>query len=130
VDYWRFRPAAPRGVADRRCNVLKIEDAMTKDVFTLTSPDGQTTELPVRKGTTGPDVIDIGQLFAERGVFTYDPGFFSTGSCDSKITYINGKEGVLMYRGYRVEQLAEYSSFIEVAYLLLYGELPTANELS
>ena len=102
---------------------------MTREVFTLTSPDGKTMELPLRKGTTGPDVIEIGRLYAEQGVFTYDPGFVSTGSCDSKITYIDGNEGVLMYRGYPVEQLAEKSNFIEVAYLLLYGELPTAEKL-
>lgn len=87
-------------------------------------------ELPVRKGTTGPDVIEIGRLYTEQGVFTYDPGFVSTGSCDSDITFIDGKEGVLMYRGYPVEQLAKHSSFVEVAYLLLYGELPSADELA
>jgi len=103
---------------------------MTKQVFTLTSPDGKTMELPVRKGTTGPDVIEIGRLYTEQGVFTYDPGFVSTGSCDSDITFIDGKEGVLMYRGYPVEQLAKHSSFVEVAYLLLYGELPSADELA
>ena len=92
---------------------------MTKDVYTLTSPDGKSMELPVRKGTVGPDVIEIGRLFAEQGVFTYDPGFVSTGSCDSDITFIDGQEGVLMYRGYPVEQLAKHSNFIEVAYLLL-----------
>ena len=102
---------------------------MSKDAYTLTSPDGKTMELPIRSGTTGPDVIEIGRLFAEQGVFTYDPGFVSTGSCDSKITYIDGQEGVLMYRGYPVEQLAKHSNFIEVAYLLLYGELPQAEEL-
>jgi citrate synthase len=102
---------------------------MTKEVFTLTSPDGKSMELPVRKGTTGPDVVEIGRLYAEQGVFTYDPGFVSTGSCDSEITYIDGEGGVLMYRGYPVEQLAAKSNFIEVAYLLLYGELPTADEL-
>ena len=102
---------------------------MSKDAYTLTSPDGKTMELPIRSGTTGPDVIEIGRLFAEQGVFTYDPGFVSTGSCDSKITYIDGHEGVLMYRGYPVEQLAKHSNFIEVAYLLLYGELPQADEL-
>ena len=63
---------------------------MDKEVFTLTSPDGKTMELPVRKGTTGPDVIEIGRLYAEQGVFTYDPGFVSTGSCDSDITFIDG----------------------------------------
>jgi len=107
-----------------------IEDAMSKNVYTLTSPDGKTTELPVRSGTVGPDVIEIGRLFAEQGVFTYDPGFVSTGSCDSDITYIDGQEGVLMYRGYPVEQLARDSNFMEVSYLLLYGELPTADEMS
>jgi len=102
---------------------------MSKDAYTLTSPDGKTIELPVRKGTLGPDVVDIGRLYAEQGVFTYDPGFVSTGSCDSDITFIDGQEGVLLYRGYPVEQLAKNSSFIEVAYLLLYGELPTSVEL-
>lgn len=102
---------------------------MTNDVYKLTSPDGKTTDLPVRQGSVGPDVIDIGNLYANQGVFTYDPGFVSTGSCDSDITFIDGGEGILMYRGYPVEQLAKHSSFIEVAYLLLYGELPTADEL-
>ena len=87
-------------------------------------------EFPLRKGTTGPDVIEIGRLFSEKGIFTYDPGFVSTGSCESAITYIDGSEGVLMYRGYPVEQLAAQSNFIEVAYLLLYGELPTTDELA
>lgn len=103
---------------------------MSKDVYTLTSPDGKTLELPVRKGTVGPDVVEISRLFAEQGVFTYDPGFVSTGSCESDITFIDGQEGVLMYRGYPVEQLAKHSNFIEVAYLLLYGELPTTDELA
>ncbi len=103
---------------------------MSKDAYTLTSPAGQTTELPVRKGTLGPDVVDIGKLYQEQGVFTYDPGFVSTGSCDSDITFIDGDKGLLMYRGYPVEQLAAHSSFIEVAYLLLYGELPTADQLA
>ncbi|HWM26983.1 MAG TPA: citrate synthase, partial [Woeseiaceae bacterium] len=104
---------------------------MTKDSYTLTNPDGTTSmELPVRTGTIGPDVIDIGRLYREQGVFTYDPGFVATGSCESAITYIDGDEGVLLYRGYPVMQLAEQSSFIEVAYLLLYGELPKAGELA
>ena len=103
---------------------------MSKDAYTLESPDGNRLELPVHKGTVGPDVVDIGRLYAEQGVFTFDPGFVSTGSCDSKITYIDGDEGVLMYRGYPVEQLAAHSNFIEVAYLLLQGDLPTADELT
>ena len=103
---------------------------MTKDAYTLTNPDGsRSLDLPVHKGTMGPDVVDISQLYQEQGVFTYDPGFGATGSCDSKITFIDGKEGVLLYRGYPVEQLAEHSNFLEVAYLLLYGELPARKEL-
>ena len=102
---------------------------MSQDAYRLISPDGKELELPAHKGTTGPDVIDIGRLYKEHGVFTYDPGFVATGSCKSDITFIDGNEGVLMYRGYPVEQLAEKSNFIEVAYLLLYGELPTADEL-
>ena len=103
---------------------------MSNDAYTLISPDGSSkVELPVRKGTLGPDVVDIGSLYKQQRVFTYDPGFVATGSCDSEITFIDGEEGVLLYRGYPVEQLAEKSNFIEVAYLLLYGELPTADEL-
>jgi len=102
---------------------------MTKESFRLTSPGGTETELPVRSGTVGPDVIDIGKLYKGQGVFTYDPGFVATGSCESDITYIDGEQGILMYRGYPVEQLAAHSSFIEVSYLLLHGELPTTDEL-
>jgi citrate synthase len=103
---------------------------MTKDVYTLISPDGTKTEHPVRKGTLGPDVMDISRLYAEQGIFTYDPGFVSTGSCDSDITFIDGDKGILLYRGYPVEELAKNSNFVEVAYLLLYGELPTADQLA
>ena len=102
---------------------------MSQDAYVLRSPDGSEMELPVRSGTTGPDVIDIATLYREQGVFTYDPGFVSTGSCESDITYIDGEEGILMYRGYPVEQLAKHSSFMEVCYLLLHGELPTQDEL-
>ena len=102
---------------------------MTEEAFRLINPDGRELELPVHKGTTGPDVIDIGRLYREQGVFTYDPGFVATGSCKSDITFIDGEKGILMYRGYPVGQLAENSSFIEVCYLLLNGELPTADEL-
>ena len=103
---------------------------MTDEAYRLISPDGRELELPVHKGTTGPDVIDIGRIYREQGVFTYDPGFVATGSCKSDITFIDGEKGILMYRGYPVEQLAEHSSFIEVCYLLLNGELPTADELA
>ncbi len=102
---------------------------MTKDAFRLIGTDGTETLLPVRKGSVGPDVIDIGKLYKEQGVFTYDPGFVATGSCESDITYIDGEQGILMYRGYPVEQLAENSNFLEVAYLLLHGDLPTTTAL-
>ena len=102
---------------------------MNKEKYYLKSPNGLETDLPVRKGTIGPDVIDISKLHQDQGVLTYDPGFVSTGSCESDITFIDGEKGVLMYRGYPVEQLAKHSSFIEVSYLLLYGELPTASQL-
>src|SRR5210317_936610 len=102
---------------------------MSQDAYRLISPAGKELELPVRTGTTGPDVIDIGSLYKQHGVFTYDPGFVATGSCESDITYIDGEKGVLMYRGYPVEQLAKHSSFIEVCYLLLNGELPSKDEL-
>ncbi len=83
-----------------------------------------TYELPVIKGTLGPDVIDISKLYAEGKVFTFDPGFTSTAACESKITYIDGDEGVLLHRGYPIDQLAENGDFIETCYLLYYGELP------
>src|SRR5450432_597442 len=81
------------------------------------------------EGTIGPSVMDIGKLYAQAGIFTYDPGYTSTGSCESQITYIDGDEGVLLYRGYPIDQLAEQSSFLEVCYLLLHGELPNKKEL-
>jgi citrate synthase len=103
---------------------------MSKKSFSLRdSQSGETIELPAQTGTVGPDVFDIRSLYGKTGAFTYDPGFASTASCESRITYIDGEKGLLMYRGYPVEQLAEKSSFLEVCYLLLYGELPTADEL-
>ena len=91
--------------------------------------DGKSYDLPIHSPTVGPDVIDIRKLFAQANVFTYDPGFTSTAACDSKITFIDGDEGVLLHRGYPIDQLAAKSHFLEVAYLLLYGSLPTATEL-
>ncbi|WP_342152589.1 citrate synthase [Methylorubrum sp. SB2] len=85
-------------------------------------------ELPVKSGTIGPDVVDIGKLYAQTGKFTFDPGFTSTASCESKITYIDGDEGVLLYRGYPIEQLAENGDFLETAYLMLFGELPSSAQ--
>ncbi len=88
---------------------------------------GQAIELPVYSGSLGPDVVDIQSLTAN-GLFTYDPGFVSTASCESKITFIDGGKGVLLHRGYPIEQLAEHSDYLETCYLLLYGELPTKQE--
>ncbi|WP_375665646.1 citrate synthase [Bartonella sp. TT121SHDZB] len=85
-------------------------------------------ELPLRKGTSGPEVIEIASLYKKTGIFTYDPGFTSTASCESKITYIDGDKGILLYRGYPIDQLAEKGDFLESCYLLLYGELPTQQE--
>ncbi|MEO1331303.1 MAG: citrate synthase [Pseudomonadota bacterium] len=88
----------------------------------------KTLEMPVRHGSTGPSVIDVRKLYAETGYFTYDPGFTSTGSCNSGITYIDGDVGQLLYRGYPIDQLAEQSNYLEVCYLLLYGALPSRSE--
>ena len=95
---------------------------------TLTVGD-KTIELPMFSPTAGPDVIDIRKLYAQAGVFTYDPGFTSTASCDSTITFIDGDEGILTHRGYPIGELAEKSHYLEVCYLLLYGELPSPAEL-
>ncbi len=103
------------------------EGGMTR-MARLELPNG-THELPILSGSIGPDVIDIRRLYGEADVFTYDPGFTSTASCASAITYIDGDAGTLLYRGYPIEQLAEHSSFMEVAYLLTEGELPTQEEL-
>ena len=91
--------------------------------------DGKSYDLPIYSPTAGPDVIDIRKLYAQANVFTYDPGFTSTAACDSTITFIDGDEGVLLHRGYPIDQLAAKSHFLEVAYLLLYGSLPTGSEL-
>jgi len=91
---------------------------------TLTLHDGRKLEFPVLSGSIGPDVVDIRTLYGKSGVFTYDPGFLSTASCSSTITYIDGDAGVLLYRGYPIEQLAQHCDFLEVCYLLLNGELP------
>ena len=90
--------------------------------------DNKQIELAVMPGTIGPSVIDISKLYGQTGMFTYDPGFTSTAACESAITYIDGDEGVLLYRGYPIEQLAEHGDFLETCYLLLYGELPTAAQ--
>ncbi len=102
--------------------------ADTQKTATLTL-DGQTYDLPVYSPTAGPDVLDIRKLYGQANVFTYDPGFTSTAACESAITFIDGGEGVLLHRGYTIGDLAEKSHFLEVCYLLLYGELPTAAEM-
>jgi citrate synthase len=90
----------------------------------------KSVELPVKHGTAGPAVVDIGKLYDRTGLFTYDPGFTSTASAESKITYIDGDKGLLLYRGYPIEQLAEHGDFLETCYLLLYGDLPTTSQKS
>ena len=102
--------------------------AETKKTAKLTI-DGKVYELPVYSPTAGPDVVDIRKLYAQADVFTYDPGYTSTAACDSTITFIDGEEGVLLHRGYPIGQLAQKSHYLEVCYLLLYGELPSPQQL-
>ncbi|MCC7484820.1 MAG: citrate (Si)-synthase [Burkholderiales bacterium] len=104
---------------------------MAEKLATLTFSDGTPSiDLPIMSGSVGPDVIDVRALYGRTGKFTYDPGFMSTASCRSSITYIDGDKGILEYRGYPIEQLAEHSSFLEVAYLILNGELPGRQQLA
>src|SRR4051794_384198 len=112
-------PGSRTGWKDRR---------MADDQATL-NLGGASHAFPVRRGSVGPDVIDIRKLYAETGAFTYDPGFTSTAACESAITYIDGDKGILLHRGYPIDQLAEHSTFMEVCHLLLNGELPTKDEL-
>jgi len=108
---------------------MNTQDKSHNQSFTLTdNRTGQSYELPVIQGSTGPDVIDVRRLYAETDCFTYDPGFTSTGSCESKITFIDGDKGILRYRGVSIDALAEHSDFMEVCYLLLYGDLPSPTQ--
>ena len=91
--------------------------------------DGSNHQLPILEGSVGPDVVDIRKFYGETGMFTYDPGFTSTASCESAITFIDGEKGILLHRGYPIDQLARHSTFMEVAYLLVHGELPVGTEL-
>ncbi len=100
----------------------------TEEVTAELTLEDKSTKMPVRSGTLGPDVIDVGKLYRDTGCFTYDPGFTSTANCMSRITYIDGDAGVLLYRGYPIDQLAEQSNFLEVCYLLLNGELPNTEQ--
>jgi citrate synthase len=106
-----------------------MESKITKKPSATLTVNNKQLELPVYGGSVGPDAIDIRKLYTDGKVFTYDPGFTSTAACESQITYIDGDEGVLLYRGYPIDQLAEQSSFIEVCYLLANGELPNKAEL-
>ena len=108
----------------------KKEAGMSNQTKTaaLHLPNGQIYNINIHSGTEGPDVLDIRDLYAKTGYFTFDPGFTSTASCESAITYIDGDAGILCYRGYPIEQLAEQSNFLETAYLLLHGELPNKQE--
>jgi len=101
---------------------------MAEKIATLKLPDGKSLEFPVLPGTTGPEVVDIRTLYGKSGMFTYDPGFLSTASCSSAITFIDGDAGILLYRGYPIEQLAQTCDFLEVCYLLQYGELPNRKQ--
>jgi citrate synthase len=104
---------------------------MTTKSFTLINPDtGAEVPLPVLTPVAGPPVIDVTKIYAQTGAFTFDPGYAATASCESTVTYIDGEAGILQYRGYPIEQLAESSTFTEVAYLLLHGELPGEAELA
>jgi citrate synthase len=106
-----------------------VTDQATTKAATFSVGGGAPAEFPVLKGTLGPDVVDVRKLYGQTGMFTYDPGFTSTASCSSKITFIDGDEGILLHRGYTIEDLAQNSSFLEVAYLILNGELPKQSEL-
>ena len=107
----------------------KASAPVGKDTVTLTdNRSGKSWEMPILKATVGPPVIDVRRLYSDTGFFTYDPGYTSTASCDSEITYIDGDEGVLMHRGYSIEDLAEHSNYMEVCFLLLNGHLPTKTE--
>src|SRR5690348_14264468 len=106
-------------------------DKNTTNRKTVTVSDnvtGKSTDMPLLDGTIGPQVIDVRKLYSDLGHFTFDPGFTATGRCESKITYIDGDKGELLYRGYPIEQLADKSDFMEVCYLLLYGELPARDQ--
>ena len=105
-----------------------MDKKIQKKVVKVQLENKKVIELPVIKSSMGPDVIDVRELYKETGYFTYDPGFLSTGSCESKVTFIDGEKGLLLHRGYAIEDLAKHADFMEVSYLLLYGELPNKNQ--
>ncbi len=103
---------------------------MSQETVTITdNRTGQSIECPIKKGTHGPDVVDCQTLYKKLGMFFFDPAYITTASCESRITFIDGEKGILLYRGYPIEQLAEHSDYLEVCYLLLYGELPTKEQM-
>ena len=115
----------------RKTLVKKIGKNSRRNSVTLTdNQTGKCFEFDLIKGSVGPKVIDIRELYEQTGFFTYDPGFTSTASCESKITYIDGNKGILLYDGYSIEELAERSTFLEVCYLLLYSALPNKRNLA
>ena len=105
-----------------------MDKKIQKKVVKIQLDNKKVIELPVIESSMGPDVIDVRELYRETGYFTYDPGFLSTGSCESKVTFIDGEKGLLLHRGYAIEDLAKHADFMEVSYLLLYGELPNKNQ--
>jgi citrate synthase len=113
----------------KTATATKTKAPAPKETVTIVdNSSGQSAELPLLSGTLGPKVVDIRRLYSDLGHFTFDPGYTATGSCESKITYIDGDKGELFYRGYPIQELADHSDFMEVAYLLLNGELPSAAE--
>ncbi len=109
-------------------NEIKSKAPTAESISVTDNQTKKSVTLPLLSGSLGPKVVDIRKLYGDMGIFTYDPGYTSTGSCESKITYIDGDQGILLHRGYAIEDLAEKSDFMEVCYLLLYGELPNAAE--
>ena len=105
------------------------ENNLENKTFTLfNNKTGESFEIPILEGTDGPSVLDIRNLYQKTGMFTFDPGFTSTASCESSITYIDGNKGILRHRGYDINELANKSEFLEVCYLLLHGELPSSTD--
>lgn len=115
--------------ANKTTKVEPAENTGPQKTFTLTNDStGQSWKLPVLQGTQGPEVIDVRKLYGDTGMFTFDPSYTSTASCKSRITFIDGDEGILQHRGYSIQELTEKSTFLEVAYLLLYGDLPNQKQ--
>src|SRR5258707_15429470 len=117
--------AMSSGINARKESQMNV--STTKATLTFSDSDDK-IDLPVYKGSMGPDVIDIRKLYGQTGKFTYDPGFMSTAACNSTITYIDGDKGELLYRGYPIEELAVKADFMETCYALLHGDLPTVKE--